>query len=280
MEKYYEAVENVLKKYPESWQRNYYQNKSGLIIKEEESDFIFTAADYSHEDNIITIYNGKNSSLPHELFHMSFRDKEKVNKEICNDFLYSNGISFKEKESEKNYLTATTEGFADYLTSFIKPDVGHPIEYFFISLLINIYGEEILEFSFLNDPLGFMKYHYFYHVENITQELEKYSCAIEELTYILYLKKSLDEIANRDKEALKEITNIMGNIIKQLETSIQELFDSIIVEFQECKNSKIAYDEFIARLSTFLTNPAYNFVFFSKNSEAQKIILQNKISNI
>jgi len=109
-EKYFEIVESVLKNFPSEYSKNYYANKANITITVEEPINKMIGGYYIHDINYIIIYNQE--CLPHELFHMSFRDKNKIDKKIWDDvdLYYENGVSYRYKN--KVCHKCLTEGFA------------------------------------------------------------------------------------------------------------------------------------------------------------------------
>lgn len=78
-EKEIQLVGKLLESYTSCWNENYYNNKKTLKINKENEDLIrFGVTGYYDEvNNIITIY--KDDSIIHELFHVGFRNGEKLN---------------------------------------------------------------------------------------------------------------------------------------------------------------------------------------------------------
>ena len=116
-EKYFEMVENVLQSFPVEYSKNYFTNKENLRIEYKEEGIGSLGAIYDHNENYIHIY--KTDSLVHELFHMSFRDKDKVNQRIFEykDIFYDNGIVVKKYYNNIiiRFNKGINVGFAEYL---------------------------------------------------------------------------------------------------------------------------------------------------------------------
>lgn len=277
---YFELVEKILSKYPLDWQKNYFKNKKDLIVKHEEKKIKSITADYNHEDNIITIYGNNNNSIAHELFHMSFRDKEKVGKKIDDNTIYGNGVCFKYIIKDRKHLNGLTEGFAEYLTRLCQFSKGHVIEYFFTDLLISIYGEEILEYSFLNNPLGLLMDNRFYNIIGFAQNLDDYHLSIQEIEIIIYMRKNLEEVMDKSKVARKEIIECMEQTLNRFNKSLPNLFDIIIEEYFSCDNSKIEKDLFVSKLSSFMLNPDYAPILVLDKNCYVKRKIQNSIDLI
>lgn len=274
MNQYFEMVEKLLSKYPLSWQKNYYQNKLDLLIEHENQEIRSIFADYDHDKNRITIYGNNDASIVHELFHMAFRDKDKVGKEIGEGITYENGVCFKDVENDRKHLDSVTEGFAEYLSRLCQSTKhGRAIEYFFIDLLINIYGEDILEYSFCNDPLGFIMDIRFYNMVDFAKALDNYYFSAQEFMIISYMRKTLEEEAKSNEMARKEILECIDQDINLLNEAIPKAFNAIIEEYLSYSKRKIEKDLFVAKLSSFLTNPDHGPIFvFDKDCVVRKKI--------
>lgn len=259
MDTYFKLVEETLSKYPVSWQKNYYENKKDLIIEHKKGEIKSVPADYNHEKNIITIYDNHNNAIVHSLFHMSFRDKLKVGKEIEElGYIYGNGVCFEDIENDRKCLKSLTLGFAEYLTRLCKPtSTGHAVEYFFIDLLVGIYGEEILGYSFCNDPLGFITDNRFYNMVDFANGLDNYYLCEQGITIMSYMRNTIEELMAKEGKDRNIIGEGIGQTINLLNESIIKTFTAIIEEYHSYSNRKIEKDLFIAKLSSFLTNPDY-----------------------
>ena len=275
MDIYFEKVESILSKFPISWQKNYYQNKRSLIIEYKKREIRTTSGCYDHQKNIITIYDKNNDASVHELFHMSFRDEKKVNCEINNGMFYGNGVALVNTIGEKQCLYGLTEGFAEYLSRLTHTTAkGHPLEYFFTDLLISIYGEEILEYPFNNDPLGLMKDTRFYHLSRFTKGLDKLFDCEKGFTLISYLKEDIEHTLQENWEDGRQIIEFIEHNMKNYHQSIVDLFDSVIEEYLINSQNNMKKDLFVQKLSSFLTNSDYKIAFSFDDKEH---ILKKKI---
>lgn len=189
---------------------------------------------------------------------MSFCDKEKVGKKIDDDAIYGNGVCFKNIIKDRKYLNGLTEGFAEYLTRLSQFSGGNVVEYFFTDLLISIYGEDILEYSFLNNPLGLLMDNRFYNIVDFGQNLDDYYLSIQEIEIMIYMWKNLEETMNKSKVVRKEIIECMEQTLNIFNKSLSNLFDIIIEEYFSCDNSKIEKDLFVSKLSSFMLNHDYD----------------------
>ena len=154
IEEAYKLVEDVLKDFPKEYRKNYEDNKQDVIIKKENTVINKHFGKYNHDENIITIYNEE--SLPYELFHMAFRDRNRLNQELFNDdFVYDNGVIYYDVLKEQTNGAGLNEGFAEYLSRKCCSLKGHNLEYYFVNLLIQIYGEDILKYPLNNDSFKF-----------------------------------------------------------------------------------------------------------------------------
>ena len=147
-------VEKVLEKYPIEYRKNYYINKDSVTVIEKQMEL--AGGTYDNEENIIEYSN--TDALIHELFHMAFRDKDKVNKKVFEDeeIYYSNGVSFKVNKEMTKKGHGITEGFCEYLCQKIK-NKKSTFNYYFVDLLISIYSERYENEYFDNLYLGNIK---------------------------------------------------------------------------------------------------------------------------
>lgn len=262
-EYYFEIVENLLKKYPSEYSKNYYENKKSLIIEEKETKL--SSGYYDNDKNIITIYDEK--SLPHELFHMSFRDKEKVGKIAIEGYeqTYSNGVSFELiKDGQKVFWQrGLTEGFAEYLNEKCGGNYkGHNFEYFFTKLLISIYGEEILKFPFQNDPNGLLCYERFYDIFPFCKNLDNIYEAEQVIILISSFRKTFENIQKEgNKEDCITVLNIIKNTKQKFKSSIISCFKNIINEYENCEKPNITREELVREMDLFLTDSDYEAAF-------------------
>lgn len=269
MDIYYEKAERILSRFPASWQKNYYKNKLNLIVEYKKGEIKSTAACYNHNKNIITIYDENVDASVHELFHMAFRDPNKVGLEIDDGIIYGNGVALEDENGEKKALYGLTEGFAEYLSRLDNTtSKGHILEYFFTDLLIFVYGEEILEYPFNNDPLGLIRDNRFYNLRRFTKELDKLYTCEEEISIASYMKKELEQIIKENKEAGREIMECIGNNMKLYNASIAELIGSIIEEYLVYSNRhKVDKNLFIKKLDSLFQDPDYKVAFVFDNKE-------------
>lgn len=263
--KIYDTVERVLAKYPDSWSVNYYKNKEDVVFKYEKNKSNFRFADYDNEENIITVYGNNYEAIYHELFHMAFRDREKVNKLFTNDTLFGNGVCFRNRENNQKYLVGIVEGFAEYLSRFCTNAYGHTIEFFFVDLLTSIYGEEILEYSLKNDPEGFIMDERFHNIMGIGSNLDSYNYAADEIKIMLNFRELLDTSMENDSSNCHLILNHIRKIMELYNSSIINSFNSLIEEFRACNNPKISKIAYIDKLALLLEDSNYEIAFGFKN---------------
>lgn len=260
----YEKVEQVLARFPQDWGKNYYRNKNDLVVVHEQKQEDWRFADYSHENNIITIFGDNYEAVSHELFHMAFRDREKVNKEFTSGTIFANGICFKNANDEKN-LIGLLEGFTEYLARLCCNARGREIEFFFVDLLISIYGEEILEYCLKNDPEGFLMDDRFYEITHLGSNLDVFSHAADEIHITLHLRDAIEKAMQENVEARKLLLEMIHSNMRLFNSSIIGSFDSIITEFRACDNPRISKDALIDKLSLILTDPTYKVAFGFKD---------------
>lgn len=263
--KIYDTVERVLAKYPDSWSVNYYKNKEDVVFKYDKNKSNFRFADYDNEENIITVYGNNYEAIYHELFHMAFRDREKVNKLFTNDTLFGNGVCFRNRENNQKYLVGIVEGFAEYLSRFCTNAYGHTIEFFFVDLLTSIYGEEILEYSLKNDPEGFIMDERFHNIMGIGANLDSYTYAADEIKIMLNFRELLDTSMKNDSSNCHLILNHIRKIMELYNSSIINSFNSLIEEFRACSNPQISKTAYIDKLALLLEDSNYEIAFGFKN---------------
>lgn len=269
-EKYFEMVENVLQSFPVEYSKNYFTNKENLRIEYKEEGIGSLGAIYDHNENYIHIY--KTDSLVHELFHMSFRDKDKVNQRIFEnkDIFYDNGIVVKKYHNNKiiRFNKGITEGFAEYLSRKCSKTTGTDLPYYFVDLLISIYGEDILKYPLLNDPIGFLSDKRFYDIINFSKWLDNLDNCINNILITNVYRDNLEEIFKKiDKEEVQKILKNIGDNMLLYKKSITSLFELIMNEYKNCVNPNISKEEIIQRIEKFLIDSNYNIAFGFDNSE-------------
>lgn len=264
MELYYKKVEQVLDGFPLDCRYNYDANKESVKI-----NFVAPIVDklygtYNNEDNIIDVY--KEDALVHELFHMSFRDPNKANQKIYEDedIKYSNGIAFSFMSDDEKivYGKGIVEGFVDYLLKKTG-DNKKSFQYFFIDLLISIYGEDILEYAFRNDPVGFYSDKRFVDIHKFSRGLDKLYSEQQAIKLLSQFRKSYDNVfENGTIEEKQKCSKLIFEIRYNMKNAIIEMFNLIISEYNGCEESKISYIEFYKKLEEFFVDEDYSFIFY------------------
>lgn len=275
---YFERVENILKNFPIEYQKNYFINKDAVTIDFKEKNTKIIDSSYDNNTNTITIYN--ESSLPRGLFHMAFRDPNKVGIKIYEDkdinIYYSNGIALEcHKNNEKVlYHKGMLEGFVEYLNRKVCDDKGQHYNFFFVDLLISIHGEDILKYPFQNDSSGLLEDERFYDILELSHELDTLNYCKENIIVILKLSDLIEKsIYEKNKVAIDHISKIR----EQHMSSVIGLFENIINEYNNCANPNIDKENFIKKLECFLYDPDYSLAFCFDNN---KYSLREKIINI
>ena len=281
IEEYYRKVEEVLKSFPEECQKNYYENKKTLKIDRMEIDVPNITGDYDHEANVIEYK--KEESIPHELFHMSFRDKDKVGKKLFpdNEFIYSNGIAYKYMIEDELQITGKglVEGFAEYLSRKCCPYIGHQYLYFFTDLLVSIHGEDIVNYPLKNDVKGFYEDSRFFDIFEVVRALDEVEMQVGILKRIFNDRKIIEkymEVATHEEKL--SLSRAIVNSRVGFQKSIIDAYKVIIDEFENSLNPQISKEDFIIKLTEFLNNPDYNLVLmfdkygFSLSDEIKSII--------
>ena len=278
---YFRKVEEVLQNFPSEWSRNYFTNKYNVKINYEEPISKNLSGSYDHDASIITIYSDE--AFPHELFHMAFRDENKISKRIWKDLdiYFGNGMSFiKYQNGEKSfYNRGITEGMAEYLSRKCSSETGHKLEYFFVDLLISIYGEEILKYPLQNDPVGLLADERFFNIIDFSKKLDLLHFCQEEILLVINFKSTFEKILKTEKkEEVYHIMEMIDTNRKNYKTSIVSLFESIIEEYKNSQNPIIDKDTFIKKLEEIFNNHEYNIAFgfddndYSVRNEITKII--------
>lgn len=273
---YYKVVENILKKFPLEWQKNYEENKKDVIIKKEEVSKSKIFGNYDNEKNIITLYNEE--SLPHELFHMAFRNRNKLNQKLFEDanLIYDNGVAYHDLEGNI-YGNALTEGFVEYLSRKCSSLKGHNMEYYFVNLLIQIHGEEILKYSLTNDSLNFYQDKCFSTIHEIRKELDLLMSSSRNIQIISIFKDIFIENLNNN-EYIKETYQFMKIIKDDYINAIVRLFNLITIEYINTFNPQVSINEFINLLNDFLVNKDYQVSFYL--AEIESYPLKEKVEEI
>lgn len=267
---YFKKVEEVLQNFPSEWSKNYYANKKNLKINYEEAFSKNFSGSYDHDTNMITIFS--KDALPHELFHMAFRDEEKISKKIIenSDFYYANGVSFFRYQNDEKifYNKGLTEGMTEYLSRKCSFEEGHSFEYFFTNLLISIYGEEVLKYSFQNDPIGLLIDERFSDIFYFLKQLDLLAFCVDEIIFVSNFKSTLENVLKTGKEKVaQQIMEMIDTNRKNYKTSIVSLFESIIEEYIHCQSPMIDKDSLIQKLEEFFKEPSYLTAFSFDDSE-------------
>lgn len=234
---YFEKVESILSSFSKECQKNYYENKKTLKIKYGNQINTSLKGNYNPQENIMTIYDIE--SIPHELFHMAFTNRDKLNRELYakSDMYHENGLAF--KYGNVQMYKGITEGFAEYLARKCTDSKSKDFDYYFANLLISIYGEEIINFAFKNDPMGFYNYEFFYTPFEYISNLDYLDESITSILFVASGKNLIKEVFNSNNEAYKKDWAEFMKLTKDtFHKSIINLFKSIIDEYKNCSNLK------------------------------------------
>lgn len=261
MDTYFALVEEVLSNFPLECRKNYYENKNSLKINIEDSISDKIYGDYDHYENIITLY--RIEALPHELFHMAFREGNKVDKKI-DGFVYNNGVSFSIENNGRKIIHAQglNEGFAEYLSRKCSLCEGKIYQYYFVDLLISIYGEDIIQYALKNDPLGMFEDKRFKDIHMINLVLDKLDNACSGIIYFSNYRNEINNIfKNGTDDEKREYSILLLETKTDFKDSIVELFKLMIDEYNHCKCPKISKEEFYQKMNMFLTDSRYSPAF-------------------
>lgn len=265
MDTYFEKVEKVLSKFPLDCRKNYDENKQTLKINLSKPIMNKLYGTYDHEENIIDLY--LEDALPHELFHMAFRDGNKVGLKIWEDedMVYENGVSFSFmcNGSKVIYGRGITEGFAEWLARLCTDYKGKSFQYYFMDLLISIYGEDIIEYALRNDTVGFYgdeRFHDIHKFSRELDELENYTKGISLISEFRDIYNGIFE--NGSIEDKQRCAKLITEVRFGIKNSLVELFKLILLEYEYCDSPKISFNEFYNKLEVFLINSDYSFIFY------------------
>lgn len=257
---YMEKVEEVLTLYPKKYSTNYNINKTTIQFEKIVEEFKGTLGQYDPELNKI-IYS-KNSAISHELFHMAFNDRKKLNSEMYKGLYYSNGVSFYKYSDEKKHFFAKgiNEGFADYLAQKCEQNDNILFELFFTELFVSIYGESVISYALDNDPIGFLTDERFFDIEGLIINLDNLY-DVEECMVVMSNFKELFSKKNKSKDIDNEIMSLKNSIENKFKNSIINLFNNIINEFNNCEVPFITNHGLLKKMTNFLTDTKYKFAF-------------------
>lgn len=257
---YFEKVEAIISRFPKDCQKNYFDNKKSLKIKYSNQIDAHLKGNYNQEENIMTIYDIK--ATPHELFHMAFSNKKKLNRELYakSDMFHENGLAF--KYGNVIMYKGITEGFAEYLARKCTDSKAKDFDYYFANLLISIYGEEIINFAFKNDPMGFYNYEFFYAPFEYVSNLDYLDESITNILFIASSKNIIDKTfdigEDNDKKEWAEFIKSTKDVFHK---SIINLFKCIINEYKNCLEPKISQKDLVSLLKSFLNEECYQIAF-------------------
>ena len=271
IEEYYRRVEEVLNSFPKECQKNYYENKKTLKIEKMEIDIPNITGTYDPEENSISLK--EEDAFPHELFHMAFRDLEKVEQEMdeSGDFIYENGIAYRFKTEEGNSIIrgkGLVEGFAEYLSRKCCSSIGHQYLYFFTDLLISIHGEDIVNYPLKNDVEGFYEDTRFFDIFKVVRTLDCVKDYVNLLKRLVSEKNMIEEYMKvaPHEEKIKLSKAILSSR-SGFQKSIIDSYKVIIEEFENTLNPKISKEDLVIKLNEFFDNQDYNIVLMFDNED-------------
>lgn len=284
IKKYFEMVENVLKMFSIEYGKNYFDNKNDVVIHYNRNSDDTLDMCYSYNKNDITIY--KEDDILQTLFYMAFRDRTKVNKRVLQnigidvDILYETGVAYRKQNIIRN--KGLTQGFAEYLVNICINQTQKTINGYFVDLLISIYGEDIIKYPLLNDPLGFYEDQRFFDIIKFCDQLDIFNECKTNISIVKnYRDDFIDILNNEQKDKVQEMYSIFEMTIKDYKKTIVGLFGCLINEYKNCEKVNIRIDDFIEKLESFFKVPEYREAFYYDNGEysvEEQII--NLINNI
>lgn len=268
IKKYYEIVENKLNEFPVECRKNYYDNKKDITIHYKQNNKKKKEIIYSYKNNKISVY--KEDNLIQALFYMSFRDREKVGQTILQDLdidiLYDNGVACRKGGIIRN--KGLTQGFAEYLANSCTKKEPSTINGYFVDLLISIYGEDIIRYPLLNNPVDFFTDKRFFEIFKFCDQLDIFNtCKINMGLVNDYRDEYIEILNNEEKTTIEEMYKILENTISEYKISIVRLFECIINEYKNCNNSNIEFDVFIEKLENFVSRQEFISAFTYDNEE-------------
>lgn len=274
---YFEKVEEILDLFPIECRKNYYENKKTLVIKEGELFGSIKGA-YDHYKNEITLADI--NALPHELFHVAFRDKSKLNKRISkkDEVYFANGVEYSLKFDKYEYLygRGLNEGLTEYLSRKCSSLKGNHYYYFFVDLLISIYGEDILEYAFYNNPKLFFDDERFYNVEKIYDGFDALEESLNAQNLLVDCIDGIKETLEKgEKSELVNINKVICMTQEIYRKAIIDMFMTMIDEYKNCYKPLISKEEFVNKLYNFLEDSDYKLAFIFDDDEYD---LREKIS--
>ncbi len=282
-----ESVDNLINTFPEELRKNYYANKQSITIETKSKPAKDISTKYDNRNNVIFKY--PNGSLYNELFYMAFRDQKKVNQHPWQDpnFYYDNGIAVTENNAGKAIFhgRGLNEGFAEYLSRKCTDKKNHFLNYYFTDLLISIYGEEILNYPLKNDPEGLFSDERFSNIYNIYKTLDEVNNAESTMLMIARNHDKLKKITLQDRETKETIVNLVDGVKNNFKTSIINLFNLMINEYENSQSRSVDNEHFIKKLEEFVSNDDYKLAFtfdkdgLSVKDEVNKIIENYKLGN-
>ena len=260
-EEVFKSVEDVLSLLPNYCSNNYYENKKGLLIKKFDSTSKFTMlqGNYDTLNNVITIHDMR--ALSHELIHMAFENRNK-----SKNSLYEIGNGLMIKVGNKTIGRGLTEGFCEYVNRKNKclHIEGQELNHFFALLLINIYGEDIISYAFLNNPIAFFEDKRFKNIIEISNKLDMIDRVFKSTIGFLGMFLNVNSKINNQVVKNNEITTLVGSAMTDgirifIEGNI-ELFKLIIEEYNNCFNPLVNRNEFAAIMKSYKMDSYGSFI--------------------
>ena len=267
-----DIVLNELDNFPLECKSNFCNNLETLEIVYDPS--FRTLGNYNPSLNLITFRD--RGALVHELFHMAFCNSASYGKKVYGDFSLQNGISLQSGDYIFGY--GLTEGFAEYLSRKCGFSLGRDFEYYFADLFISIYGEDILKYPLMNDPIGFLSDDRFKDIKRVISRLDELEDLFVTFKFIIRSASDFkDSLDKEDDDVISNFSSLVNSARCEISDVIRSLFSVFIDEYKSFKSPCISCDDFSSKIEAFCSDENYDIVFgMSLNDNLKEDILDFK----
>lgn len=133
--------------------------------------------------------------------------------------------------------------------------MGRDFEFYFADFLISIYGEDILEYAFRNDSIGFLNDDRFKDIKGVISRLDELEDLFVSFKFILAsFDKGFDLRSEKFSSFFYDVKERTGNVIR-------DLFVSFSNEYKHSKGRIMSYDCFVNKIKEFCSCENYDIVF-------------------